>query len=149
MRAMAPIAATDGEQQHGVGLGEARLDAEQDRTRHHQRSNKRGATCNEGKRGPIGQKDSADRTGQRRQTIEPDGRSCVRNAECLPGFHRAGLQPVDTDRLLVADLVLKTDVDIFMRFQHLFGGLREARFVAVDRRYLEKTREERRAARIK
>ena len=29
-----------------------------------------------------------------------------------------------------------------MRFQHLLGGLREARFVAVDRRYLEKTREE-------
>jgi hypothetical protein len=28
-----------------------------------------------------------------------------------------------------------------MRFQHLLGGLREARFVAVNRRYLEKTRE--------
>ena len=58
------------------------------------------------------------------------------------GFHRGGLQPVDADRLLVADLVLETDVDILLRFQHLLGGLREAGLVTVDRRYLEKAGQE-------
>jgi len=55
---------------------------------------------------------------------------------------RRGLQPVDANRLLVANFVLEADVDILARFQHLFGGLREARLVAVDRRNLEEPRQE-------
>ena len=104
--------------------------------------------CNESKRRPIGQQNSDRSRRKRRQAIEPDRRARLRHAERFAGFHRCRLQPIDADRLLVADLVLKPDVDIFARFQHLLGRLREARFVAVDRRYLEKARAERRAARI-
>ena len=64
-------------------------------------------------------------------------RARLRHAERLTNLHGGGLQPIDTDRLLVADLVLKTDVDILVCFQHLLGGLREAGFIAVERRNLE------------
>ncbi len=67
----------------------------------------------------------------------------LRDADRLARLHRRRLQPVDADRLLVADLVLEADVDIFAALQHLLGGLREARLVAVDRRNLEKARQER------
>ena len=67
----------------------------------------------------------------------------MRNAERFAGFHRHRLQPIDADRLLVADLVLKPDIDIFAALHHLLGGLREAGLVAVDRRNLEKARQER------
>ena len=58
-------------------------------------------------------------------------------------FHGKCLQPIDTDRLLVAHLVLEADVDVLTAFQHLLGGLRKARLVAVDRRDLEEARQER------
>jgi hypothetical protein len=44
------------------------------------------------------------------------------------------LQPVDPDRLLVADVVLETDVDIVAGGDHLLGGLCETRLIAIDRR---------------
>jgi hypothetical protein len=132
-----------GEQQHRVGLGEARLDAEHDRARHHQCSGNCGPTANEGQRGPIRQEDGERRTGERWEAIEPDGRARLRHAERLTNLHGGGLQPIDTDRLFVANLVLKTDVDILMCFQHLLGGLREACFIAVERRNLEEARKKR------
>ena len=57
-------------------------------------------------------------------------------------LHHAGLQPIDADRLLVAHLVLEPDVDIVPVLDHLLGGLREARLVAVDRRNGEEAGQE-------
>ena len=59
------------------------------------------------------------------------------------GSHHAGLQPIDPDRLLVADLVLVADVDVVAALDHLLGGLREAGLVAVDRRNVEEAGQER------
>ena len=67
----------------------------------------------------------------------------MRDAGRFAGFHRRRLQPIDADRLFVADLVLETDIDILAGLQHLLGGLRKARLVAVDRRNLEKAGQER------
>jgi hypothetical protein len=44
---------------------------------------------------------------------------------------------VDADRLLEARLVLELDDDVVAGFQHLRGGLGEARLVAVQRRHGE------------
>ncbi len=55
-----------GEQQHGVGLGESRLDAEQNRARHHHCGNNGGAARNEGKRCPVGQENRECRARQAR-----------------------------------------------------------------------------------
>jgi len=52
------------------------------------------------------------------------------------------LQPVDADRLLVADIVLKADVDEIAGFDHLLGRLREPRLIPVDRRNGEKAGQE-------
>ena len=57
-------------------------------------------------------------------------------------MHRARLQPIDTGGLLVAHVVLEADVDIIAAFQHLLGGLGEARLVAIDRRDREETRQD-------
>ena len=59
------------------------------------------------------------------------------------GFHGERLQPVDADRLLVADLVLESDVDVFAALQHLLGGLGVTGLVAVDHGDLEEARQER------
>ena len=131
------------EQQHGVGLGEARLDAEQDRARHHQAGEQRRAARDEGERRPVGQQHRADGADERGHAIEPDLDLCLADADGLRGFDHAGLQPIDADRFLVADLVLETDIDIFARLEHLLGGLGKARLVTVDRRDLEKARQER------
>ena len=105
----------DGRKQHGVGLGEPRLDAEQDRARHHQSGQhaRRGATR---RRAPPN-RSAAPRRSRRsaRQAIEPDRGQRVALAERVGGFDRAGLQPVDADRLLVAGLVLEPDVDVVAR----------------------------------
>jgi len=66
----------------------------------------------------------------------------MRHAQRLGGLHDARLQPVDADRLLVADLVLEADVDVFAALHHLLGGLGEAGLVAVDRRELEEPGQE-------
>ena len=58
----------------------------------------------------------------------------ARNAESVADLHSARLQPIDPDRLLVTHLVLETNVDILAAFEHLLGGLRKARLVAVERR---------------
>ena len=62
--------------------------------------------------GPIGQKNGTDRAQERGQTIEPDGRPRLRHAERLSGFHRGRLQPIDSNRLFVSDLILKPDIDV-------------------------------------
>ena len=54
-----------GQQQHRIGLGEAGLDAQQDRRRHHQSGQHRGAARDESERGPVGQQHRADRADQR------------------------------------------------------------------------------------
>ena len=58
------------------------------------------------------------------------------------GLHRRRLQPIDADRLLVAHLVLESDIDVLPALDHLLGGLGKARLVAVDRRDLEEARQE-------
>ena len=143
MRAIAPMAATQVKSSDRVGLGQPRLDPEQDRACHHQRRDQRGAARNEGERRPIGQQHRADGADERRQPVEPDGGARRGHAGGFARFHRRRLQPVDADRLLVAHLVLEPDVDIFAGLEHLLGGLREARLVAVDRRNLEKAGQER------
>ena len=130
------------QQQHGVGLGQARLDAEQDRTRHHQGGQQRGAPRNKGERCPISQQHAAGRAEKRRQAVKPDRAVRLGHAKRLAGFHRDGLHPVNADRLLVADFILEADVDIVAALDHLLGRLGKARLVAVDRRDLEKARQE-------
>ena len=65
--------------------------------------------------------------------VEPDPQLRPRQAERRGGFDHRRLQPVDADRLLVADVVLETDIDEIAGFDHLLGRLREPRLVAVDR----------------
>ena len=84
----------------------------------------------------------ADRADQRWNPIEPDLGARVGDAERLAGKHHGGLQPVDADRLLVADLVLEADVDEVAALDHLLGRLGEPRLVAIDRRDLEKPGQE-------
>ena len=132
----------DGEQQHGVGLGQARLDAEDRRRRHHQSGQKRAAPADEGERAPIGRQNGADRSEQRRHAVEPDGRVGVGKSERARRLHHGSLQPIDADRLSVAHVVLVADVDIVAGFDHLLGGLREIGLVAIDRRNLKKSRQE-------
>ena len=135
-----------GEQQHRVGLGEPRLDAEQHRTAHDQRGKDRAAPRHERQRRPVGQQHRADRADQRRNAVEPDAHLRPRQAERGGGFDRGRLQPVDADRLLVADVVLEADVDEIAALDHLLGRLREPRLVAVDRRDVEKARQEQQQA---
>ncbi len=110
--------------------------------RHHQAREHGGAPRHEGKRRPIGEQDCRERADQRGDAVEPDGAERLRNPKRLPGLHRAGLQPIDTDRLLVANLVLEPDVDIVASLDHLLGGLREARLVAIGRRDREEARQD-------
>ena len=135
-----------GQEQHRIGLGEAGLDAQQDRRRHHQSGQQRGAPRDEGERGPVGQQHRADRADQRGNPIEPDFLARVPHAHRFGGFHHGRLQPIDADRLLVANLVLEADVDVLAGFQHLLGRLGEARLVAIRRAGSERTPAGRRAA---
>ena len=127
----------DGEQQHGIGLGEAGLDAQHERAREHQRGKIRGAPRPERERGPIGQEHGADRADQRRQPIEPDRGARIGSAETLGGANGRGLQPIDPDWLLVTDVLLKADVDVVAGLDHLLGRLDEASLVAIHRRNVE------------
>ena len=131
-----------GGQQHGVGGGEPRLETEQDRACHHQGGQQGGAAGDEGECRPIGQENGPDGADQGRNPVEPDRRQRLCHAERACRRHRAGLQPIDADRLLVAHLVLESDVDIVAVLDHLLGGLREARLVAVDRRNVEEAGQE-------
>ncbi len=135
------------QEQHRVGLGEPRLDAEQDRAAYHQRRDDRAAPRDERQRRPIGQKHRADGAEQRRYAIEPDAHLRVRQSELCRGFDGGGLQPVDADGFLVANLVLEADVDEIAGLDHLLGRLREPRLVTIDRRDVEEAgQEEQRAA---
>ena len=131
------------EQQHRIGLGEPRLDVEEQAGRDHQSGEKGAAARHESERGPIGQQRRADCADQRRHAIEPDGGARFRYADSLGSLHHGGLQPVDADGFLVAHLILKADVDVVARLQHLLGGLGKPRFVAVDRGNVEESRQER------
>ncbi len=81
----------------------------------------------EGKRCPIGHEDRECRARKRGQTVEPDRRARLRHTQRFARFHRRRLQPIDADRLLVTHLILKPDIDVFARLQHLLGRLREPR----------------------
>ena len=120
----------DGRQQHGVRLGQPRLDAEQHRGRHQQAGEQRHARTPEGHRQPPGQAGGENRTDHRRQAIDTDRR--VRSRASRPDSDR--LQPVDADRLLVAGFFLQSDIEVVAGLDHLVRRLREARLVAVDRR---------------
>ena len=52
------------------------------------------------------------------------------------------MDPVDTDRFLVAHLILKTDIYVVAALDHLLGCLSEARLVAIDRRNAGETGQE-------
>jgi hypothetical protein len=130
------------EQQHRIGLRQPCLDAEQHGGAHQERGKHRRAPRDEAERGPIGHQHGADGADQRRQPVHPDPQFGLRQLERGCGFNRGRLQPVDADRLLVADVFLETDVDIFAALDHLLGRLRKARLVAVNRRDGEEAREE-------
>ncbi len=87
----------------------------------------------ERKRGPVGQKHRADGADQRGNAIEPDPQLRPRHAELGSGFDDGSLQPIDADRLFVADVVLEADIDEIAAFDHLLGRLRKPRLVAIDR----------------
>ncbi len=129
----------DRQQQHGVGLGEPRFDAEQHRTAHDESGQYRAAPRHEGQRRPVGQQHRADGADQRRNAVQPDANLRPRQAERRGGFDRGCLQPINADRLLVAHVILETDVDEIAGLDHLLGRLREPRLVAVDRRDVEKS----------
>ena len=131
-----------GEQQHRVGLGEPRLSAEQDATGHHKPGQRRPAPRHKSQRRPIGQQDRADGADQGRNAVDPDPQLGARQAERRGGFNGRGLQPVDADRLLVADVVLEADIDEIAAFDHLLGGLGEPGLVAVDGGNIEETGQE-------
>ncbi len=137
-----PHRGDDAEQQHGVGLCQPRLDAEQHGGAHHQRRQHRGAPRDEAERGPVGHEHGADCAHQRRQPVDPDPQFSLRQLEHRCGFDGRRLQPVDADRLLVADVLLKADIDIVAAFDHLLGGLGEPCLVTIDRRDREEAREE-------
>ena len=126
------------EQQHGVGLGEPRLDTEQHRCCHHQAGKHGGTARHEGERCPIGQQHGAGGAEQRRDTIERNCRAGVRDADRFGRLYHRRLQPIDPDRLLVTVLILEADVHIVVGLDHLLGGLGKPRLVAIDRRDLEK-----------
>ena len=100
-----------GQQQHGIRFGDTRLDAKQDRARHHEGCEEAPRGGYENERGPIGQQNSTDRAEERGQAIEPNGCPRAAHAKRLAGLHRGCLQPVDSDRLFVSNLVLKPDID--------------------------------------
>ena len=103
---------------------------------------RRAAPRHEGKRRPIGQQHRADGADQGGNAIQPDTQLRPRQSELRGGLDDGGLQPVDADRFLVADVVLKTDVDEIAGFDHLLGRLRKPRLVPVDRRNGEETGQE-------
>lgn len=63
-----------------------------------------------------------------------NGCARIRPADRLTRPHRGHLKPVNADGLLVARLFLEADIHIVAALQHLLGGLREAGFIAVNRR---------------
>ncbi|MHC2604969.1 hypothetical protein ACVL92_005783 [Bradyrhizobium liaoningense] len=132
----------DAEQQHGIGLRQPRLDAEQHGRAHHQRRQHGGTPRDESERGPIGHEHGADRAHQRRQPVHPDAQFCLRQLEHRRSFDGRRLQPVDADRLLVADVLLKADVDVVAALNHLLGGLGKPCLIAIDRRDGEEARQE-------
>jgi hypothetical protein len=131
----------DGEQERGVGLGEPRFATEQRRSRHHDRGQDGAAPGDEGEPAPVGGQNRTDGAKERRNAIEPDGGPRIGKTENLGGLHYRRLQPVDSDRFAVTNIVLIADIDIVAGFDHLLGGLREIGLVAVNRRNLEKARQ--------
>jgi hypothetical protein len=93
---------------------------------------------------PVGQEHRPDCTDQGRNAVEPDPGARVRHPERLSGHHDRGLEPVNADGFLVADLVLEADVDEVAALDHLLGGLGKSRLVAVHRWNLKEARQERR-----
>jgi len=134
------------QQKHRVGFGQTRFDPEQDRAAHDQTGKQRAAPGHKGERGPVCQQHGANRADQRRNAIQPDTHLRARQAELGCGLHDGSLRPVNADGLFVSHLVLETDIDEIAGFDHLLGGLREAGFVAVDRRNVEESGQEKQQA---
>ncbi|MGY3421376.1 hypothetical protein ACVWZW_001851 [Bradyrhizobium sp. F1.13.4] len=130
------------EQQHRVGLGEPRLDPEQYGGTHQKCRKHRGAPRDEAERRPIGHEHGTDGADQRGQPVNPDPQFGPRQTERRCRLDRGRLQPIDADRLLVADVLLEADIDIIATLDHLLGGLRKAGLVAVNRRNCEEARQE-------
>ena len=100
------------------------------------------APRHERQRGPIGQKHRTDGPDQGWHPIEPDPDLGALQPEAGRGVNHGRLHPVNADRLLVAHVVLEADVDEIAGFDHLLGGLGKPRLVAIDRRDVEKSRQE-------
>ena len=116
-------------QQQRIRLGGPRLKAEHQQPRRHRPGQKGRARPHQRPRRPGGQQHRQHPAQQRRQAIGPD-RRLRPAAEQLRGGR---LRPVDADRLLVTRVVLEPDIDVIAADDHLLGGLREARLVAIGR----------------
>ena len=136
----------DGEQQQCVGLGQPSLGAKQHGGAHHQRGERCAAPRHEGQCRPVSQEHRADGTDQRRNAVEPDAHLRPRQAKRGSGLDGRRLQPVDADRLLVADIVLEADIDEIAGLDHLLGRLGEPRLIAIDGRNGEKSGQEKQQA---
>src|SRR4030088_699497 len=79
---------------------------------------------------------------QGRNAEEPNATLPPLQTKRRGGFDCGRLQPVYADRFLVAHLVLEPDIDEIAGLDHLLGGLREPRLVAINRRDVEKSRQE-------
>ena len=132
----------DGQEQHGIGLGDKPFDAKQHAACHHETGEHRGAARDEGKRRPIRQKNRTDGADQRGHAIEPNRGEGPLEAERARELHHSALQPVDPHGLFVAHLVLEADVDVIAALHHLLGGLREARLVTIEGRDAEEAGQE-------
>ncbi len=78
----------DREQQNGIGFCKPRFNPEQCRRRQHHRRQQGAAPADEGKCAPVGRYHRADCTDQRRNSVQPDRRLCVRIAKRLAPFSR-------------------------------------------------------------
>ncbi len=128
--------------QHRIGLGEVRLDHQQDRRGHQGRRDECAALRDEGERRPIGQEHRRQRAEERGNAVESDRGARRRHAEGLRKADGGALEPVDADRLLVPGLVLEADVDEVTRLEHLLRRLRVARLVPVHRLQRGEARQE-------
>ena len=117
-------------QQHGVGRGDGRLGAKQQRACQKRGGQQGDLGARESLRAPEGEPDGGDGADQRRQSIGPDTIALAQAGD----FRGRGLEPIDADGLLIAGHRAEADVDVVAALQHLLGGLGETALVAVEGR---------------
>ena len=129
-------------QQDGIGFGDPRLQAEREGSGKQNGRQKRGIAPEDRTRRPPGEQHCGNDAEKRGDPVGPD------LCEVGQGERRdrKGLQPVNADGFFVARLILEADVDEIAGFQHLLGGLGEARLVTVGDRERGKTGEVKRKA---